>query len=312
MFFSHDYTRFDPTKDVPPLRGKIIFITGGTAGLGKQSILEFARHEPDQIWFTARDMDKAKLVIEQVKAAAPSVSTTVIEMDLSSFASVKTGARTFLKNCSRLDILMLNAGTMFPPLGVTEDGYEVQFGTNHMGHALLTQLLLPTLTQCAEAPNSDVRIISLASHGYVYLKPNGFDFETLKTRGVKIGATQCYYQSKLANILWARELAKKHPQLTVASVHPGLVRTELGSKIGGISWFLRFIARSMMITSVEDGVKNQLWASVSADVQSGTYYEPIGDAVELTRDGKNDDLAQALWDWTRKEIDEALGKDTTA
>ncbi|KAH7246556.1 hypothetical protein BKA59DRAFT_439180 [Fusarium tricinctum] len=303
MLSNKNSLKFDPSTDIPSLQGKTLLITGGTAGLGKQSVLEFARHQPQQIWLTARDTKKAEAIVAEIRKEVPNAPIKILEMDLSSFASIKKAAATVLATCDRLDVLMLNAGTMFIPSGVTADGFEIQFGTNHMGHALLTRLLLPLLETTAQIPKSDVRIVCLASHGYVYLKNKGFDFETLKTRGEEKGPLQCYYQSKLANILWTRQFAKRHPEFTVCSIHPGLVQTELVEKTTGISWFLRCVARWMMVTSIEEGVKNQLWGSVSDDVQSGEYYEPIGKAGVITSDAKDDILAEELWDWTETEID---------
>ena len=191
---------------------------------------------------------------------------------------------------------------MFVPLGLTQDGYEIQFGINHMGHALLTKLLLPVLETTAQLPGADVRVICLASHGHVFLNKGDFNFDTLKTGGEAIGPLQCYYQSKLANILWARQFAKRYPQLTVSAIDPGLVQTELAAKAEGISSSLRAQVEGMLLTPVEQGVKNQLWASVSMDVTSGEYYEPIGQGGLATDDGKDDQLAEKLWEWTEQEL----------
>ncbi|KAF4947066.1 hypothetical protein FGADI_10696 [Fusarium gaditjirri] len=201
-----------------------------------------------------------------------------------------------------LDILMLSAGTMLVPLDRTADGYEIQFGTNHMGHTLLTKLLIPLLHKTTHIPSADVRFVSLASHEHVYLNKGGINYETLNTDGQSIGLYQCYYQSKLANILWARQLAKKYPHFTVSAIDPGLVNTELLEKATGMVWYLYAVVRCMLITPVTKGVRNQLWASVAKGVVSGEYYEPVGKHGLATEEGRDDELAEKLWDWTEREL----------
>src|SRR5262249_20169093 len=151
--------RFNPNKDVPDLSGKIIFITGGTSGLGKESLLALAKHDPGHLYFTGRNEKSAGIVISEIQSIAPNVPTTFLKCDLADLSSLKPCAQKFLASESRLDILMCNAGIMAVPAGTTKDGYEIQFGTNHLGHAALIKLLLPTLLSTAEQPESDVRIV---------------------------------------------------------------------------------------------------------------------------------------------------------
>lgn len=295
---------FNPEKDIPSLHGKVILITGGNTGLGKQAVLEFARHKPLQIWLAARNLQKADAAVTEIKQQVPDAPIKLLELDLASFDSIHQAARAFLEQSERLDILMLNAGIMAVPSALTKDGYEIQFGTNHMGHAYLTKLLLSVLEKTSQAEiETRPRVVCLASHGHVYLRKGGFDFSSLRTTGESTGPLQCYYQSKLANMLWVRQLAKRYPHLTVSAIDPGLVQTELAVKATGISWILRVIIKIMLLTPVEKGVKNQLWASVSKDIKSGEYYEPIGRGGLATDDGKDDELAEKLWTWTENELD---------
>ncbi|KAH7230544.1 uncharacterized protein BKA55DRAFT_667683 [Fusarium redolens] len=300
MFWAKEQD-FDP-KDMPSLEGKVILVTGATAGLGKESVLQFAHRNPQRIYLCGRSLQKAQLAAQDIKHHVPSASIRLLHLDLCSFASIKEAAQIVLSECQRLDILMLNAGTMFVPPDRTLDGYEIQFGTNHMGHALLTKLLIPLLSKTTHIPGADVRIVCLASHGHVYRNKGGINFETLKTNGESIGLYQCYYQSKLANILWARQLAKKYPDFTVSAIDPGLVNTELLGKATGIAWYLYAVVRCMLITPVAKGVRNQLWASVAPGVVSGEYYEPIGKHGLATEDGRDDELAEKLWGWTEREL----------
>lgn len=298
---------FTPNKDIPSLSGKVILVTGSNVGLGKQAVLEFARHNPEQIWLASRSVEKGEAAVADIRQQVPGARIRVLQMDLSSFESIKAAAEVVARESSRLDILMLNAGIMAVPPGLTKDGFEVQFGTNHMGHALLTKLLLPILDATAKSsPGADVRIVSLTSYGHTQVPKGGFNFDTLKTTAEPLGAYGRYYQSKLANVLWARHLAKVYPQFTVASVHPGIVNTELMNRATATPTIVKALVKiggSAVLSSVEKGARNQLWASVSKDVKSGEYYEPVGVSGSGSIDGKDDELARKLWEWTEKELE---------
>ncbi|KAI2832643.1 hypothetical protein CBS133816_1325 [Aspergillus niger] len=117
---------FHPTKDIPDLTGKTILITGANSGLGKTSVLEFSRHNPSQIWLAARNLTKAQSAADEIKQQVPTARIHLLELDLSSFASIQKAVEVFLSTATRLDILMLNAGVMAAPPGMTPDGrYEV-------------------------------------------------------------------------------------------------------------------------------------------------------------------------------------------
>lgn len=295
---------FKPESDIPPLDGKVILITGGNIGLGKQCILEYARHNPAQIWLAARNLEKAKAAVEEIQKQLPNANPAIIkilELDLSSLASVKKAASIFCAESDRLDILMLNAGIMAAPPGLTEDGFELQWGTNYLGHALLTKLLLPVLEKTAGTPGADVRIIALSSYGHMTApKPEGIKFDSLKTTAEGLGPYGRYGQTKLAMILWARQMAKLYPQFTLASIHPGVVRTNLMNNATGSSCVVQMLGKvaNYVVTPVDQGARNQLWASVAKDVKSGEYYEPVGIGGNATELGKNEELAKKLWDWT--------------
>lgn len=212
-------------------------------------------------------MEKAKIAVRDIEDQIFNNRTEVklLELDLSSFASVRAAAQRFSEEADRLDILMLNAGIMASAPTLTKDGYEVQFGTNHMGHALLTKLLLSILEKTAAAAGTggdaaDVRVVVLSSGAHRARPDGGIDFEVLKTMAEKLTTFHRYGQSKLANILFARELAVRYPQLRVAAVHPGTVQTGLARSMTGIPKVLRWIYRfaSNWYKSVSEGVKNQI------------------------------------------------------
>jgi NAD(P)-dependent dehydrogenase (short-subunit alcohol dehydrogenase family) len=300
---------FKPESDIPPLDGKVILITGGNIGLGKQCILEYIRHNPAQIWLATRSLEKGKAAVEEIQKQLLNTNPTpirILELDLSSLASVKKAANIFLAESNRLDILMLNAGVMATPPGLTEDGFENQWGTNYLGHALLTKLLLPVLENTASKPGADVRIIALSTDGHMWApKPEGIQFDSLKTTANDLGPYGRYGQSKLAIILWTRQMAKLYPQFTLASIHPGIVRTNLLNNATGSPCIVQVLGKvaKYVLTPVDQGARNQLWASVAKDVESGEYYVPVGIGGAATELGKNEELAKKLWDWTVETLE---------
>ena len=131
-------------------------ITGGNTGLGKETILQLAKHNPSRLYLAARTPSKAEAAIRDIKAVVPNANIAFLQLDLASLKSVKEASDTFPASSNRLDLLINNAGIMAQPAGLTCDGYELQFGTNHVGHALLTKILLPKLHQTSQQPGSDV------------------------------------------------------------------------------------------------------------------------------------------------------------
>ncbi|KAK9415118.1 putative NAD(P)-binding protein [Seiridium unicorne] len=274
------HNKFNPETDIPSLTGKTVMVTGGNNGLGLQSVLHFARAGA-KVYMCSRSTTKANAVISSINSTNPSADIHVLELELGSLESVKTAAQAFLSANDRLDILMLNAGIMAVPEGIIKDGYEIQFGTNHLGHAALAKCLLPLMVQTAAQPGSD-------------------------------GPWGRYGHSKLANIYFVKELAKHYPQILSVAVHPGGVKgTGLGDTVRATSqsWLTQValaITKKLMM-SVEEGVRGQLWASVAdrTEVGAGKVYYPVGKehkGRELVNDERQVD---ALWDWTEIALSES-------
>ncbi|KAH7075012.1 hypothetical protein FB567DRAFT_610495 [Paraphoma chrysanthemicola] len=289
-------------------KGKVILVISGNSGLGKQSVLELARHSPAEIWLGSRSIKEAEEAITDIRRQVPKAPPIrILQMDLSSFQSICDAAATFHQQSGRLVLFNLNAGIMMVPHGTPRDGNEIQFGTNHMGHALLSKLLLPTLLKTAEQPGSDVRVVVLFSsaHGYAP-KSEGIDFDTLKTTGEKYSATALYGQSKLANILFARALAERYAQLNVSAIQPGIINTNLTKTMKENSVGMRVVTSifsTLVGVPVGKGVLIQPWAAAGSDVASGDYYEPIGSAGRGTKWTKDAELAEKLWTWTERELE---------
>lgn len=313
---------FNPLSDIPELDGKVILITGGTTrsldalpesantiagnvGLGKQSIIELGKHNPKRIYLCARDNTKAANAVRDIRKEVPDARITYLQCDLADLKSVQSAAKEFVGLEKRLDILILNAGIMATPAATTKQGYEIQFGTNHVGHALLTKLLLPTLLKTAEG-GADARVVALSSIGHSMAPWNGIQFSDLKTDMAKWYTFQRYGQSKLANILFVKELARRYPAITAVAVHPGVVNTSLYTSMG--SWFgiggLLKMSQRLVFSTVEQGARNQLWAATGNkhDLKSGEYYTPVGVSGQGSWKASDAMLAAELWEWTENEL----------
>lgn len=196
---------------------------------------------------------------------------------------------------------------MAHPPALTADGYEIQFGTNHIGHALLIKLLLPTMLKTAEKPAADVRIVSNTSGGFRAHPSNGIDFTNVRTTQETpvLGHWIRYGQSKLANILYASEIARRYPQITSTSVHPGVINTGLVTDLGLANKAFVWASTWWRMVPVQEGVKNQLWAATVGKhaIANGGYYEPVGIPGAHDKLSKDPKLAGELWDWTRKALE---------
>ncbi|KAF9890456.1 hypothetical protein FE257_005861 [Aspergillus nanangensis] len=319
---------FNPTHDIPPLTNKVILVTGGNEGLGKQTVLQLAQHSPANIYLAARNPSKAEAALKEIQAKAGAnncAPITLLSLDLSSLESVKKAADIIKTQESRLDILIANAGVM-GALGTTQDGYEMQFGVNHMGHALLIQLLLPLMQQTAKIEGvkpGETRCVILASEAEKFApKKVPYPFEKLRmTACGELGTFTRYGISKLANVHYAAQLAKRYPEaetgIRVVSVHPGGVVTNLGDLMKGwprTQGIIRKIAAvALGLVPVEQGAWGQLWAATwpvgknktagLGEPKSGVFYYPVGLEGKGTKMAYDEGLANELWEWTEKELE---------
>ncbi|GAB1198092.1 hypothetical protein APSETT444_007400 [Aspergillus pseudonomiae] len=198
----------------------------GTAGVGAQSVTQLAKHSPARIYISGRNATSAETIINEIAESGSNTPVSFVECDLASLDSVKKAAEDILAKESRLDVLMCNAGIMALPPDLTKDGYEV-----HCYHYC---------NNTAEA-GADVRVIILTSIGYQLHPSGGIVFDDLKhTQDYGVfGSWRRYGQSKLANILYARELARRYPDITTVSVHPGVITTGLVENLGWAHrWFI--------------------------------------------------------------------------
>lgn len=199
---------------------------------------------------------------------------------------------------------------MAVPYSTTKDGYEIQMGTNHMGHALLTKLLMPTLLETAKRPGADVRVITLTSAGHHVTVSGGLKFDQAGLE--KESTWRRYGNSKLANLLFARELAEQYPTITSLSVHPGVIVTDLFTNIAtnvfmkvGI-WIYGFLAMVLPghYKNAEGGALNSTWCATSPkeNLVNGAFYRPVGVKNDGSKWAQDKGLQKKLWEWTETEI----------
>ena len=289
-------------KDVPDQTGKTIFITGANTGIGFAAAEVFAG-KGARVLLGCRNAEKGKAALAHIAEAHPDAEVELVEIDLSDLASVRKAAAAVAQE-PRLDVLVNNAGVMWNPKTITKDGFESQFGINHLGHFALTGLLLPKL----EA-TPDSRIVTVSSTGHRL--GNGDLFWDDINADREYHPRKRYYASKLANLLFTYELdrrlhAKGSSTIAVA-VHPGASDTELSRYVAGpmglLTRILTPLMRPFMNTAAEGAWPTEL-AATAPGVEGGQYFGPsryremYGPAQQVDSSGASKDLGKAkrLWD----------------
>jgi retinol dehydrogenase-13 len=267
------------------LHGQTHVVTGGNSGIGLVTVQQLARQGAHVI-LACRRPAEGERVRAAIMAEAPRGRVEVATLDLASLASVRAFAKGFLATHERLDGLVNNAGVMNTPHGKTVDGFETQLGTNHLGHYLLTELLLPALQAGAPA-----RIVNVSSayHDKAFGREGRIDFDDLHFDRRRYDGWEAYAQSKLANVLHARLLARRlaGSGVTAVSVHPGWVRTNLIAASAPV-WvqdvLLRPVLRLAGMLEPWEGAQTTLHALLSPDVpaHAGGFFSQVG----LYRDRK--------------------------
>jgi NAD(P)-dependent dehydrogenase (short-subunit alcohol dehydrogenase family) len=289
------------TADIPPQHGKLAVITGATGGLGYETALALAAAGAE-VRVTGRNAEKGRIAIERIKRAAPSAKAKFESLDLASLASIRAFAAAMIATGQPLDLLINNAGVMdLPTRRLTEDGFELQFGTNHLSHFALTGLLLPLL-RTAQAPRV-VNVSSLAHRG------GKIDFDNLQGER-KYRSWPAYQQSKLANLLFTFELQRRSDAhgwgLMSNAAHPGYARTDLipnGPGGGGLKGLGAKIVGLFMSHSAAEGAQPTLFAATSEQAAASGYYGPNGfyelkgsvAPASIFPQAKDEAVAEKLW-----------------
>lgn len=303
-------------SDIPDQTGRTVLITGANSGLGLHSARTLAG-KGARVLLACRSAERGRSALEHVTPVA-TTAPELITLDLADLGSVRKAADEIRETTGdSLDVLMNNAGVMATPQRTTADGFELQFGTNHLGHAALTWLLMPALRARPGA-----RVVTLSS----MVHHNGrIDFDDLNFESRRYTPIQAYAQSKLANLMFARELNRRTAaqglDVTSVGAHPGMSATELSINTvqsrsmpsivsKGTSAAARLFTK-IFAQSVAQGSLPQLYAATSPDVVGGEYYGPDGfreirgepAIAKPSRAARDDDAARRLWDVTADLLD---------
>lgn len=285
-------------EDVPDQTGRVAVITGSNTGIGYHTAEVLAGHGALTV-LAVRDLDKGKAAAERIRKACPDACVEVRELDLSSLASVREAAEALSSAHRRIDLLINNAGVMYTPKQTTVDGFELQFGTNHLGHFALTGLLLPRMMRVKGS-----RVVTVSSMAHRIMAAIHFDDLQCENGYNRIAA---YGQSKLANLMFTYELqrrlaAKRRSTIAIAA-HPGTANTELTRHLPPLLRPADRLLMPLVVQSAAMGALPTLRAATDTAVRGGQYYGPGGlgeqrghpKLVDASRQAHDVELQQRLW-----------------
>lgn len=279
-------------------------ITGGASGIGLETSRVLALRGVHVI-IGARNLKAANEAKKTVLTEDETARVDVLELDLCSIKSIREFADNFIALNLPLNILINNAGIMFCPFHLSQDGIEAQFATNHIGHFLLTNLLLDKMKNTAKATGIQGRIVNLSSIAHSHCYKNGIRFDKISEKS-GYNDKRAYGQSKLANILHANELSRRLQEegvnITVNSVHPGLIMTPLFKHTAVLMKFLKFFS-FFLWKDVPQGAATTCYVALHSSLKgvTGKYYVDCNEMAPSSY-ARDEDLARELWDFSNKLI----------
>ncbi|KAI9705325.1 MAG: hypothetical protein M1820_005155 [Bogoriella megaspora] len=310
-------------SSIPDLTGKVMLVTGGNAGLGREAVKQLALHGA-KVYMGARSEKRATQSIKEILSECPSIPEGRIvwlQLDLSDLSRVVSAAQEIMVGESRLDVLVNNAGTGAMDFITTKEGFELTMATNHVGHFVLTSKLLPLLKATAGKPGSDVRVVNISSVADKWAPSSNIlaSIEDLNdpcasphNAGGRIAMFRRYGLSKLANILFTRELQHRLNQEGVdiipVSANPGPVSTQ-----GGLGAFLAIVRPVMRLfaPTPEKGAIVSLFCATADDIvrnkdgYKGQFLGPKGDIATGSLRSQDMRLAETLWKTTETALKNA-------
>ncbi|KAM0847888.1 hypothetical protein ACQ4PT_049022 [Festuca glaucescens] len=280
--------------------GLTAIVTGASSGIGAETARVLAARGAHVV-MAARNLAAAESVRQAVLADTPAATLDVMELDLSSMASVRKFAADFNAKGLPLNILVNNAGVMATPFTLSKDGIEMQFATNHVGHFLLTNLLLETMKKTARESNVEGRIVNVSSEVHRFTYKEGIRFDKINDEA-EYGTFGAYGQSKLANILHANELARRFKEegvnITANSLHPGCIITNLLRYHGIIDVLTRTLGK-LVLKNANQGAATTCYVALHPGAKgvSGKYFSD-SNVYEASEKAKDVELAKKLWDFS--------------
>jgi NAD(P)-dependent dehydrogenase (short-subunit alcohol dehydrogenase family) len=282
------------TENILSQKGRIVIVTGSSSGIGYETARVLANKQASVI-IAVRNLEKGNKALAKIIQQNKDADVRVMELDLANLASVNNFAENFQKNYSRLDLLINNAGVMIPPYSKTTDGFELQFGTNHLGHFALTGQLLKLLISTKAS-----RIVNVSSGAHNF---GTLDFDDLNWEKRNYAQWTAYGDSKLANLYFTYELDRKLKEQGINTVvtasHPGWTATELQRTAGDVMKYLNGI----FAQDITMGALPNLRAAIEEGLKGGEYFGPNGFMeisgypvkVESNQLSKDRAIAQKLW-----------------
>jgi NAD(P)-dependent dehydrogenase (short-subunit alcohol dehydrogenase family) len=280
-------------NNIPDQNGRVDIVTGASSGIGYEAVRVLANKNAEVI-IAVRDQAKGDKAVQIIKTQNQNANVKVMLLDLVSLKSIKNFTEEFKQKYTQLDLLINNAGVMIPPYSKTEDGFELQFGTNHLGHYALTLQLLDLLNN---TPNSRIVNISSGAHKY-----GNINFDDLTWEKRKYKPMRAYGDSKIANIYFTYELQKRlsdiGSKVIVTAAHPGWTGTELQRHSVIMNFFNNYFAMT-----IEQGALPTLRAAIDENAKGGDYFGPDGFMemkgypvkVKTSKLAKDETIAKKLW-----------------
>ena len=285
-------------ENIPDQKGKIAIVTGSSSGIGYEAAKVLA-NKNEKVVIAVRNLEKGEKAKTKIVNQNSNADVVVMKIDLSDLASIKSFVEEYRQKFDKLDLLINNAGVMIPPYSKTKDGFELQMGTNHFGHFALTLQLLDLISS---TPSS--RIVNVASNAHKY---GNINFDDLNWNKRKYNAIRAYGDSKIANLYFTQELAKRivvsENNVLVTAAHPGWTATDLQRHSNVLEFINKFFAMKQ-----EQGALPTLRAAIDEDAKNGDYFGPDGwqerkgypVKVEPNKLAKDETLAKKLWDVSEK------------
>ncbi|KAK5580242.1 hypothetical protein RB653_000257 [Dictyostelium firmibasis] len=283
---------------------KVIILTGGTDGIGRNSLNYLVNENNIKIILPVRNLEKGEKVLQELKLINPNIDLTIMEMDLSSFSSIKNFVNEFIKLNLPLNTLVNNAGIMSPIYKKTLDGFESTFGTNYLGTFLLTNLLLPIIKQSSnEIDKGNIVIVTSRMHYYV----SSLDIDNLeKVTQSTFSSGNEYNKSKVCDILFSFELNNKLKEdgydqlINVNSIHPGFQITSLSKDHG---WFSNYIVLPILTfflgNNIDDMGKSLADLTLNKSNSNGKYFQ-LTTECQPSKLVTNNEISKSLWEKTTK------------
>ncbi|KAK0469218.1 NAD(P)-binding protein [Desarmillaria tabescens] len=280
--------------DIPDLTGKVVIVTGGNTGCGKETVRVLLLHGA-KVYLAARSEGKAREAIEDLKKET-GAEAIFLPLDLADLVSVRRGAEEFLSKEKQLHILFNNAGVMLAPMDMlTKQGYDLQFGTNVIGHFHFTNLVSPALLAAA-TPTEKARVITTSSSAN-YMGTLNFDIWTDGPARNKKATGDMYVQSKHGNVVFAVELARRYGAQNIIShsLNPGSIRTDLQRHLSPFANKMQDI----FLFPVSMGALTQLWAGTSPEAgqMNGEFMIPWARLGKARKETGDPEVGKKLWEW---------------